>query len=44
MEDALASGSPMRPKEVADAVPFMLSRPHNVAIRALAILPNRVDL
>jgi len=44
MEEALANGSLMQPKEVADAVLFMLSRPRNVTIRDLVILPNRVDL
>jgi ribitol 2-dehydrogenase len=34
----------MQPKEVADAVLFMLSRPRNVTIRDLVILPNSVDL
>ena len=44
MDEALASGSLMQPKEVADAVLFMLSRPRNVTIRDLVILPNSVDL
>ncbi|MBC9246901.1 SDR family oxidoreductase [Paracoccus sp. 11-3] len=44
LEDALANGSLMQPKEVADAVLFMLSRPRNVVIRDLVILPNSVDL
>lgn len=44
MEEALANGSLMQPKEVADAVLFMLSRPRNVVIRDLVILPNNVDL
>ena len=44
MEEALASGSLMQPKEVADAVVFMLTRPRNVTIRDLVILPNSVDL
>ncbi|KQY15155.1 SDR family oxidoreductase [Rhizobium sp. Root482] len=44
MEDALANGSLMQPKEVADAVLFMLTRPRNVTIRDLVILPNSVDL
>jgi ribitol 2-dehydrogenase len=34
----------MQPKEVADAVLFMLTRPRNVTIRDLVILPNSVDL
>lgn len=44
MEEALASGSLMQPEEVAEAVLFMLSRPRNVTIRDLVILPNSVDL
>jgi len=44
MDEALASGSLMQPKEVADAVLFMLTRPRNVTVRDLVILPNSVDL
>ncbi|MGO4830902.1 SDR family oxidoreductase [Rhizobiaceae sp. 2RAB30] len=44
MNEALANGSLMQPKEVADAVLFMLTRPRNVTIRDLVILPNSVDL
>ncbi len=44
MDEALANGSLMQPKEVADCVVFMLSRPRNVVIRDLVILPNSVDL
>jgi ribitol 2-dehydrogenase len=44
MDEALASGSLMQPKEVADAVIFMLTRPRNVTVRDLVILPNSVDL
>lgn len=44
MDEALANGSLMQPKEVAEAVLFMLSRPPNVTIRDLVILPNSVDL
>ena len=44
MEEALANGSLMQPKEVADAVLFMLTRPRNVVIRDLVILPHSVDL
>jgi ribitol 2-dehydrogenase len=44
LDDALASGSLMEPKEVADAVLFMLTRPRNVTIRDLVILPNALDL
>jgi ribitol 2-dehydrogenase len=44
MDEALASGSLMQPREVADAVLFMLTRPRHVTIRDLVILPNSVDL
>jgi ribitol 2-dehydrogenase len=44
LEDALANGSLMQPKEVADAVLFMVTRPPGVTIRDLVILPNSVDL
>ncbi|GMB80004.1 SDR family oxidoreductase [Shinella zoogloeoides] len=44
MDEALANGSLMQPKEVADAMLFMLTRPRNVTIRDLVILPNSVDL
>ena len=44
LDDALASGSLMQPKEVADAVLFMLTRPRNVTIRDLVILPQGLDL
>ncbi|OHV90640.1 SDR family oxidoreductase [Mesorhizobium sp. ORS 3428] len=44
MEEALAAGSLMEAKEVADAVLFMLTRPRNVTIRDLVILPQSVDI
>lgn len=44
MEEALAAGSLMEAREVADAVLFMLTRPRNVTIRDLVILPQSVDL
>lgn len=44
MEEALAAGSLMQPKEVADAVLFMLTRPRNIVIRDLTILPNSIDM
>ena len=44
MDEALASGSLMQPKEVADCVMFMLTRPRNVTIRDIVVLPNSVDL
>jgi len=44
MEEALAAGSLMEAKEVADAVLFMLTRPRNVTVRDLVILPQGVDI
>ena len=44
LADALASGSLMQPREVADAVLFMLTRPRGVTIRDLVILPLTNDL
>lgn len=44
IDEALASGSLMQPKEVAEAVIFMLTRPPGVVVRDLVILPNTVDL
>lgn len=44
MDEALASGSLMQPKEVADCVLFMVTRPRNVTVRDIVILPNSVDL
>ena len=44
MDEALANGSLMQPKEVADSVLFMLTRPRNIVIRDLVILPTSVDL
>ena len=44
MDEALAAGSLMQPQEVADCVMFMLTRPRNVTVRDIVILPNSVDL
>lgn len=44
MEEALAQGSLMEPNEVADAVLFMLTRPRNITIRDLVILPQSTDI
>jgi ribitol 2-dehydrogenase len=44
MDEALAAGSLMQPIEVAEAVLFMLTRPRNVTIRDLVILPQSVDV
>jgi ribitol 2-dehydrogenase len=44
MEEALENGSLMQPEEVAECVLFMLTRPRNVTIRDLVLLPNSVEL
>ena len=44
LEEAMAQGSLMQPEEVAEAVLFMLTRPRNVTIRDLVILPLTVDV
>jgi ribitol 2-dehydrogenase len=44
LDEALAAGSRMEPQEVAAAVLFMLSRPRNVTVRDLVILPTNQDL
>ena len=44
MEEALASGSLMQPEAVADAVLYMLTRPRNITIRDLVILPQSLDI
>ena len=44
MEEALANGSLMQPREVAEAVLFMLTRQRNVTVRDLVIMPSSLDL
>ncbi|CAI0947363.1 Ribitol 2-dehydrogenase [Serratia fonticola] len=44
MDEALANGSLMQPREVAEAVLFMVTRSKHVTVRDLVILPNSVDL
>jgi len=44
LEDELKKGGLIEPKEVAEAVLFMLTRPRNVTIRDLVILPQSNDL
>jgi ribitol 2-dehydrogenase len=45
LEEALANNSLMQPKEIADAVMFMVTRPRNITIRDLVILPqSEIDL
>jgi ribitol 2-dehydrogenase len=44
LEAELAAGGLLPPEEVAEALFFMLSRPRNVTIRDLVILPQSTDL
>ena len=44
MDQALADGSIMEASQVAAGVLFMLTRPRNVTVRDLVILPQSVDL
>jgi ribitol 2-dehydrogenase len=44
LDDAIAAGGLMEASEVAEAVLFMLSRPRNVTIRDMVILPFSSDL
>jgi ribitol 2-dehydrogenase len=44
LDAALAAGDLIEPAEVAAAVEFMLTRPRNITIRDLVILPQSNDL
>lgn len=44
LDEALAAGSLMQPRDVAEAALFMLSRPRNITIQDLAIVPSSLDL
>jgi ribitol 2-dehydrogenase len=44
LDAEIAAGGLMQPSEVAEAVMFMLTRPRNVTIRDLVILPQSNDL
>ncbi|MDU8500328.1 SDR family oxidoreductase [Pseudomonas syringae] len=44
LDEAKASGALMEANEVAEAVLFMLTRPQNVVVRDLVIMPFSVDL
>ncbi|WP_029873524.1 SDR family oxidoreductase [Rhizobium leguminosarum] len=44
LDEALAAGGLMEANEVAEAVLFMLTRPRNVTIRDLVILPQSADI
>ena len=44
LRNAKESGSLIEPSEVADAIIFMLTRPRNVTIRDVVVLPTNFDL
>jgi ribitol 2-dehydrogenase len=44
LDEAKAAGALMEASEVAEAVVFMLTRPRNITIRDLIIMPNGTDL
>ncbi|WP_431673280.1 SDR family oxidoreductase [Rhizobium leguminosarum] len=44
LDEAIAAGGLMEANEVAEAVLFMLTRPRNITIRDLVILPQRADI
>ncbi len=44
LEKAMAAGALIEPREVADAVLFMLTRPRNVTIRDIVVLPSNFDI
>jgi ribitol 2-dehydrogenase len=44
LDEAKAAGALMEASEVAEAVIFMLTRPSNIVIRDLIIMPNGTDL
>lgn len=44
LRKAKESGSLIEPSEVADAIVFMLSRPRNVTIRDMIVLPTNFDI
>lgn len=44
LDKAIANGSLIQPEEIAEAVHFMLTRPRNVTIRDLVILPQSQDI
>jgi ribitol 2-dehydrogenase len=44
LEKAMAAGALIEPREVADAILFMLTRPRNVTIRDIVVLPSNFDI
>ena len=44
LRKAKENGSLIEPSEVADAIIFMLTRPRNVTIRDMIVLPTNFDI
>jgi ribitol 2-dehydrogenase len=44
LRKAKESGSLIEPDEVSDAIMFMLTRPRNVTIRDMIVLPTNFDI
>ena len=44
LRKAKEAGALIEPKEVADAIMFMLTRPRNVTIRDIVVLPSAFDI
>ncbi|WP_269523455.1 SDR family oxidoreductase [Coraliomargarita parva] len=44
LKEAIATGSLIEPEEISDVVMFMLSRPRNVTIRDVVLMPTNFDL
>ena len=44
LDKAKAAGALIEPSEVADAIIFMLTRPRNVTIRDVVVLPSNFDI
>ena len=44
LKKAKESGSPIEPSEVAESIVFMLTRPRNVTIRDMIVLPTNFDI
>lgn len=44
LRKAKEAGALIEPREVADAIVFMLTRPRNVTIRDVVVLPSAFDI
>jgi ribitol 2-dehydrogenase len=44
LRKAKESGSIIEPTDVSDAIMFMLTRPRNVTIRDMVVLPSNFDM